>query len=253
MSGLPIIQFIILQIIVLAVVIFILKKVLYTDTESAVARLNRVYQDLLAKQKDLTIKIETAEKDYQEKREEATRVATSLKSQAIEEIRAKEDEIVKKAKAEGEEVIARARNTSDNMRLEIEKEVKEKMIHFVIRMMGVVFKKKLTAVIHRELVREFLERGKDIDLSTVGPHINKLTVRTAMPLTDEEMAAVKDLMSLRFSRPMEIDSMPDKNLIAGMCFQFGTLLVDGSLANAFKEAEMDARKKLQQEEADKEE
>lgn len=249
MSALPIFQFIILQILVLGVVIFILKKVLTSDTESAVARLNRVYQDLLTKQKDLTQKIETAEKEYQDKREEASRVASNLKSTAIEEIRQKEDDILKKARGEAEEVILAARATSDKMRQEIQKEVQEKMIDFVIELMGMVFKKKIAVMIHHEMVKDFLEKGKDIDLSSVGPHIIKLTVRTALPLTDEELAAVRDLISLRFNRAMEIDTMQDKSLIAGICFQFGTLLVDGSLASALKEAQWERRKKLQEESA----
>ena len=77
MSILPLIG---LQIIVFGAVIFFLKKILYRDTESSINRLDRVYQDMLKKQKDLGQKIEAAEKEYNEKKEEASLVASKLKT-----------------------------------------------------------------------------------------------------------------------------------------------------------------------------
>ncbi|HNV87180.1 MAG TPA: F0F1 ATP synthase subunit delta [Candidatus Omnitrophota bacterium] len=246
MSGLPIFQFIILQLIVLGVVIYFLKRIMYSDTESAVARLNRVYQDLLAKQKDLAQKIEGAEKEYQAKKEESGRVAASLKSQALDEIRQKEDDMLKQARSQAEEIINRAREASDKMRQEIEKELKEKIIDFATELMGVAFRKRIIGAIHRELVKDFLDRGKNLDLSSVGPHINKLVVRSAFPLEEEDLNGIKEVVSLRLNRPMEVETTTDKSLMAGICFQFGTLLVDGSLANALREAQTEVRKKLEQ-------
>ena len=56
-------QFIILQVIVFSAVVYFLKKILSGDTESAVKRLGIVYEDLVKKQKDLTEKLEAAEKE----------------------------------------------------------------------------------------------------------------------------------------------------------------------------------------------
>ena len=50
------VMLIILQIIVFTGVIFFLRKILVSDTQSSVNRLDHVYQDLLKKQKELTEK-----------------------------------------------------------------------------------------------------------------------------------------------------------------------------------------------------
>ena len=73
-------QFIILQVIVFSAVIFFMKKILSSDTQAAVGRLDTTYQDLLTKQKELNEKIEEAEKEYAAKKEESVQLLEKMKN-----------------------------------------------------------------------------------------------------------------------------------------------------------------------------
>ncbi len=238
------IQFVILQVIVFSVVIYFLRKLLTGETQNAINRLGSVYQDLLAKQKELAQKIEVAEKEYQDKKAEAESIAEKLKNQAVEEARVKGDEVMKKAKGEADETVAKAQASAEQFYHEIEIKLSEKTVDFT----GTLFEKALSgpaaAAVHKELVREFIQRGRDFDLTGVGPHINTVTLKSALPLTDTEQDQLKALVRAKVNRDLKYEVAVDKTLIAGMLLQFGTLLLDGSLSSSVKDAADEMKKRL---------
>lgn len=229
-------QVVILQIIVFGAVIFFLRKILYRDTESSVNRLDRVYQDTLNKQKELNQKIETAEKEYNAKKEEAALIAGKLKTQALDEARVKQDEIIKKAKAEAEEVIKRAREAVDKQAREIEKKLRANIVDEAAGLISVSLSPEAIALLHHRFIEEFLEKAKNFDLSGAGESISTLKIRSAIALTDSERQKFTQFVASKVSRPVSIEEEVDQKLTAGVAFQFGTLLLDGSLNNFIREA-----------------
>lgn len=229
-------QFIILQIIVFGAVIYALKRILYGDTESAINRLGQVYEDLLKKQKDLTDKIEAGEKEYRAKQEEATTLADKFKTQAMDEVRKKEDEIVKAARKDAEEIIGKAQAAKDDLAKEIENKLSHRMIDFASAILRGAFSENLLVVIHEEMLKNFLARSKDLDLSSASDSAQELIVRTPIPLKPEQSEKLTLLLVTKLNRKVTYVEVPDKELIAGVILQFGTLLLDGCLASAIKEA-----------------
>jgi F-type H+-transporting ATPase subunit b len=237
-------QFLILQIIVFGAVLFLLKKILSGDTESAVTRLNRVYQELLKKQEELTQKIQAAEKEYAQKKEESIQIKNKMMSEVVEESRQKKDEMMKAAKAEADELIEKARAATEKNYHEIEKEVGAKTIDYAADIIHLVFTQGMIDALHREMVNEFIAGGEKFDLTTVGSQLDQLIIRTALPLTEDEKNKISTLVLTKLKRPLKIEETVDKVLIAGMLLQFGTLILDGSIFNALKEASWQAKKKL---------
>ncbi len=91
-------------------------------------------------------------------------------------------------------------------------------------------------VLNNTLIKEFLERGKEFDLSSVGATVDQLTVRTAFPLTKEESDKLTALMTQKLNRGIKIEEVVDSTAIAGIILLFGTLILDGSLANYVRDA-----------------
>lgn len=242
-----IVQFILLQVIVFSGVIFFLKKILYGDTQSAINRLNREYQDLLNKQKQLAQKVEEAEKELVLKKEEAVQVKNKMTTQAMDEIRQQKDEIVFKAKQEAEEIVAKGKAAAEKNYHEIEKQVRAKLSDSAAEILRLAISERMVQAIHHELVAEFFDRAKDFDLSNVDPTLTKFVAKTASPLTSEEKEAIKTFVAKKVNRPMEIEETEDKQLICGVLLQFGTLLVDGSLSNYIKESALKTKQKIEKE------
>ena len=237
-------QVIILQIIVFGAVIFILKKILYQDTESSINRLDRVYQDLLNKQKDLTQKIEQAEKEYNVKKEEANLITSKMKTEAMDEIWQKQDEVIKKAKSEAEEIIKKAHESEEKFLKELEKGFGKKVIEYAAGLVKNAFGPKTLEALHHAMVTEFLEKAKEVDLTQVAGNIDTLVIKSAFGLSKGEVEQFQAFISSKLNRAIKIETVEDKNLIAGVILQFGSLLLDGSLTNHVREASELAKKNL---------
>jgi F-type H+-transporting ATPase subunit b len=236
-----ILQFLILQIIVFSIVIYFLKKILMGDTQTAISRLDLVYQDLLSKQKELNEKIKAAEKEYQDKKQEASSIVEKMKAEALEEIRAKRDEGYKKAKAEAEEIVTKAQESSQKMAQEIEKKMRNKILDFTSNIILRAIAEKNMVSFHNALVEDFMMKGKDLDLSNVGSQIDLLVIRSAMPLQPDVRKQIETLILQRLGRKLTVEDEVNPSLLAGLQLQFGTLILDGSFASAVRDGAAQAK------------
>ena len=238
-------QFIILQIVVFSAVVYFLKKILSGDTESAVKRLGIVYEDLLKKQKDLTEKLDSAEKEYQAKKEESSVIADKLASQAMDEAHKKEDEILKKARAEAEDILAKAHGSRAQFAKEMEIAASKKMVDFTADLLKHVYDDNLRKLIHGQFIRSFVEQAKQSDLASMDLRGQHPSIRTAMALEKEEKDMLRQVLAERLKVPnLEVEEVVDAQLIAGVAVQIGTLMLTGSFANAVKEAASQVKEKL---------
>lgn len=229
-------QFILLQVVVFGVVIFFLRKIFYGNAENAIQRLGHVYQDLLQKQAELQKNNEAVEKELQEKRTEAAAMAEKFKAEAAVETRKKEDEVLKIARAQAEEIIAKAQGSREDMAKEIESQLSKKMLGFASEIVKQAFNERLVQVVHTELVSEFIQRARDMDLSSGGDTAVEFMVRSAVPLKKEEVDKINAMLASKLSRTVKFSEVPDPDLIAGIVMQFGSLMLDGSLVTLLSDS-----------------
>lgn len=238
-------QFIILQVIVFSAVIFFMKKILSSDTQAAVGRLDTTYQDLLAKQKELNDKIEEAEKEYAAKKEEAVQVLEKMKMDANEEARKKKDEILKQTKSQADEILERAKASSEEIYKKIEREVRAKAVEDAAAILLSAVQKHTVMEFHSKIFDEFLEKGKDFDLSKVSPQIDTVLIKTPFPLTEQQKSKLKAFVSVKINRTLKMEEIMDEGQIAGVSLLFGSLILEGSLANTIREVADDKKQKIQ--------
>ncbi len=241
---------IIIQIIVFLAFVFVglvvfLQKILKSDAQGAIRRMEVIYQDLLNKQKDLTQKIEAAEKEYQEKKEAAMHVAEKIKSEAMDEMRDKRDETVKVAKTQADEILGKARASAEEFHKKIELELSRKMIDQAAALLIASLTPEASSVLHGVILKEFLAKGKDFDLSGVGSSISKMVIKTAFPLSKDTVDQLSGIIRVKLNRTLEIEEIEDRTLGAGVMLQFDTLMLDGSLASFLKESADKAKREVE--------
>lgn len=238
--------FALMQIIVFGVVLYFYKKITAGDTEDTVKRLGAVYENLLTKQKNLAEKLDAAEKEYQAKKEEAAAIADKLAGQAMDETRKKEEEILKKARAEAEDIISKAYGSRDQFAREMEIAAGKKMVDFAATLLNNVYDEKTKLLVHGQFIKNFIEQAKKSDLASIDLHGQHPTIRTAMALKKEEKDQLQQVIAEGLGlSDLQIEEAIDEKLIAGVAMQIGTLLLDGSFANALNEASNRAKEKLQ--------
>ena len=228
--------FIILQVVVFGVVIYFLKKIFHGDTNSAIQRLGSVHQDLLQKQIELQKKNEEIDKELYVKREEANVLTEKMRAEAAGEIRKKEDEVLKVARSQAEEIISKAQASREDMAKEIESQLSKKMIGFSAEVVKKAMGEKLAPVVHSELVIDFINKAKGMDLSSAGGEKNEFVVRSPIPLKKEEVEKINALLASKLGRVVSFSEVPDVDLIAGIVMQFGSLVLDGSLTSLLRDS-----------------
>ena len=238
--------FLVLAVLVFVALIYFFKKITGENTEENLQRIGAVYEDLLKKQKDLTEKIEAGEKEFQAKKEEAATISEKLAAQALDEVRKKEEEVLKKARAEAEDLLAKAHGSRDQFAREMEIAASKKMVDFTADLLKHVYDDKIRELIHGQFVKNFMEQAKESDLASVDLRGQHPTIRTAIALKKEVKDQLCQVLAERLgSRDIQIDEAVDETLIAGVAMQIGTLALDGSFANALKEAAIQVKEKLQ--------
>ncbi len=241
-------QFVILQVVVFSVLVFFLKKMLSGDTETNVKRLSTVYEELVKNQRELLEKNEMAEKEYMAKKEEAALIADKLSNQALDKVRKKEEELLKKARGEAEEIIAKAFGSRDQLSHEIRSEVSKQMVDFMAEILKKIFSLDTTMLVHGQFVKDFIKELQGADFSSVDVSENQPVIRSAFPLKEEEKNEFQEILGKKLNvADLKIEETLEGPLIAGVVLQIGTLLLDGSFANAVKEAALKLKEKFEYE------
>lgn len=238
-------QFVIFQVIIFTLVILALKKIMYSDTQGAVQRLEAAHEGLLEQQKELSLKIEAGEKEYHDKRQEAGRIAAKLKADALEEIREKEESIIKKAKETADDMVAKGREATDKYIKVLRRDLVKEQTTFVAGILRSALGEELVPILHREMIQDFLRRGRDFNLSGIPDTVNEADVKTAMSLTENERESLKSLIKEKVGRQLEINEIIDPTNIAGIKLIFGSIILDGSYATFVGEVAVKAKEKLE--------
>ncbi len=242
-----IIGLIIVQIIMFGAVIYILKRFMQGDTESAVNRLNDSYQEINKKKEELSQKIQKIEEEYQQRKEEAERIVGEFKEKAEKEMNDQRDSIIKKAREDAEKITEETRLMKEQVRQNIRKEERLKMVDYCKDILDQVFKEKMNENINNYLVEDFLSEVKDTDTSHVPQSANKIEIVTSKPLDDSIKSKIKDIVSNKLKREVTLDEKTDDKLIGGAIIKFGSLILDGSLLGKFQDRALANKYKIERE------
>ena len=237
-----IVSIIIAQFVFFALIIFILRKMMLGDTESAVNRLNEAYLDMNKKKEALTERIKEIETEYEKRKAEAETIASEIKDKAEKEGYAKRDEIIKRAKVEGEQIIADAVSAKDKIRQDIFKEEKLKIVDYCEDFFGNLFAEDKGKRINHALAEDFIEELKSVDMSHVPASVCEVEIVCAVELDDSINRTVQEIIGEKLNRGVSVKTAVEKEVLGGMIIRFGSLVLDGSLSGRIRETALDKKR-----------
>lgn len=243
--GMLLIKAIILGAIITAVLGFIFIKVVSKSTETHVTRLNRETEAVRSRQGELNKKIKDANEELQKRREEADSLVAKMKNDAETIAREEREKIIKKARSDSEEIIMKAQKTKGDMRKVLEQELELKAIDFMVILSNEVFSERIRGSLSRDLTAEFLDSLQKVDMSMVNDDITEAEIVSPVPLEDDLKARLLDIMNKKLGRPVKLKLVEDEKVLAGIIIRFGSLKLDGSLANMMKEKGVDMKERLE--------
>lgn len=231
-----IIKFIFMMILFCGGVIFALHRVFISSVEGAKQRLERDAEAARAREAELNRKIRQADEELSARKKELDQLETRMKSQLEDEATKHKEELVTKARTEAEEIIVKAQNAADGIRREIEKEMEIKIIDHATLILEDVLGKKAKIALEKDLVEEFIEQLKNVDMSKISPEIKQANVVTSTGISDADVKRIAEVIRAKAGREISLTSKIDGAHVAGVVIQFGSLMLDGSIRQAVKES-----------------
>ena len=231
-----IIKFVILTFIVSGGIIFVLYRVFVTTVDGAKQRLEREADAARAREAELNKKIKEADEELQKRKQELDVLEKKMRIELEEAANKQKEELIQKARKEAEEIISKAQNARDSIRKEIEKTMEFKIIDYSARVLNDVLTDKAKSTFDQQLVVEFIEKLKSVDMCRIATDIPSADMTTARAVDPQVQTQLGQVVSEKLNRKVQINSMVDPKLIGGVALQFGSLLLDGSLQNFIREA-----------------
>ncbi len=236
MSWNLILQFLALTIVVSVAIIGALYLVLIKTVDGAKQRLDRDAEAARQREGELNQKIKEADAELQRRTKELDAMERKMRQELEEQASKQKEEIITKARTEAEEIITKAQNAREQIRRDIEKTMELKIIDYTLKIMSDVFTVKIKENFDKELVLEFAEKLKTVDMSRIGAQVKAADVVTASSMSDALLGELRKILKDKLGREIVLNNKSDKNVIGGVMLQFDSLLLDGSLQNAFKES-----------------
>jgi len=232
------------QIILFAVIVFVLKKLIFSDTTSAVSRLSAERKRAEQKKEEMARKMEECEKEVQERLNNAKTDAEKIKNEMLTKATEEAKNMGEKAQGQAEDIISKANSTKDMVRKSVEDAAEQKMILFSTQILEKILTEHMSERLSDGLVDEFIEKLNEIETAFI-TDITSVTVVTSFPLKDEQKKQIKDIFSKKIDRDIEIQEELDKSIIAGAILKFGTLILDGSFASKLTEQSENIKKSME--------
>lgn len=245
MSMMFIIKVIVIAIIFNAILIFVLKKVLFTSTQGAVYRLNKDTEKVRQQQAELNEKIKQANDELAKRRQEADALVAKMKEQADEEAKKEREKILNRARTEAEGIIDKAQQTKEDIRKELEKEMELKAVDFTVLILNEILSERSMKALNQSLFEEFINDLKTVDMEMIGDEVTSAEVVTAQKLDDKLIVQLKGVLKEKLNRDIEIKTMEDKEIIGGIILRFGSLRLDLSFKTIIPETGSTIKEKIE--------
>lgn len=230
-----IIGFVLAQILILGVVITLLRRLIFSDTNSAINRLTKLDNMNREKEKLLARKLEQAQKQIDEQKQVIQDEEQRIKAEARRAANQLHEDIIRKAKEEGDDIIRKAQATKDQIRTDAMIEAEGKMIEICAEILNKTLTTVVQAQMNEKLVEEFIGELEKADLTKINSDVSEIELISSMPVAVADQEKIKKLLQVKLGRQVRVYTNEDPKLLGGILMKIGTMVVDGSLAERVNE------------------
>jgi F0F1-type ATP synthase membrane subunit b/b' len=239
-----IIGFVFAQVVLLLVIIGVLRKMIFSDTNSAINRLSKLDNANREREKQLMQKLAQAQKYVQEQQQKVQDEQQKIKAEARRAAGQLHEDIIAKAKQEGDEIIKKAHASRERIRTEATIEAESKMIQFCGEMIQQVLSSAIQSELNDRLVVEFIEELEKADFGKLNRDVNEVEIVSVQPIAEKRLETIRKTLETKMGRPVRVYSKANPELVGGVMMRLGSMVVDGSLAERFRESALKMKQEL---------
>ena len=227
---------ILIQAAALAVAILALRQILLRDTLKAVAKLRDAEGELVKKEEQVRKRIEENEAEFRRMSAEAQESLVRAKDAMEKEMARTRDSLLEEAKKERDRIMDDATRSKDKIRVELAREAAVKVLEDAGRVYEMVFSPEMGAKLDHAFLDELLAALEEMDSGSITIEAGAIEVTSSRPLDPAHKERLCKLVASKFGVNLAVHESVVPDLIAGVRIKLGSLEIDGSLANRFREA-----------------
>lgn len=239
-----IIGFVVAQIVILGMVIALLRRLIFSDTNSAINRLTKLDNMNREKEKLLARKLEQAQKQIDEQKQLIQDEEQKIKAEARRAANQLHEDIIRKAKEEGDDIIRKAQAAKEQIQIDAMIQAESKMIEICAEILNKTLAPVVQAQMNEKLVAEFITELEKADLSKINTDVSEIEIVSSLPVPVADQEKIKKILQTKLGRTVRLYSNEDPKLLGGILMKVGTMVVDGSLAERVNEAAVQMKQGL---------
>lgn len=231
-----IVQLIVVQGLTFVALMFVLKKVLYSQFKKSMDRLRVLNQETEKKRRELQEKLDQTSKDFEARVKDLEAQAERVRQEAEREAEDTRTRALAEARREADKLLEEARSQEGEVKRELEAGAVERAARLAVDALHFVFTKRLEQGLHSQLVVDLIEGLDKVDGKRLNGQGGRAEVALPYPLEPQEKMKLEETLERKAKRKITITSRVDESLVAGMVLTFDNVVLDGSLKTKLKEA-----------------
>jgi len=243
MSG-TLILILVAQLAVFAVIATVLRKILLGDTMSAVKRLKSAESDLGKKEEAIRQRMEAQEQEFLKKKAQAEEDVKRQREAVEQDLSRMKDRMKAEAKAEADRIISEAQLNKEKIREQIIHETAGKAVEYAGDLFKMVVSRNVSEKLNMAFVDELIGALSEVDGASIHVEADEAQFVASHKLVPEQKARLEGLLAEKFDVHLSINEKIDESLLAGLMIKLGSLEIDGSLLNRYREGVSELKKNV---------
>jgi F0F1-type ATP synthase delta subunit len=232
------------HVVVLGGVVLLVRWFLLASARQAVARVRAVEQEVRQREEGLRRDIEEHEREMAERKATTEREIESLQDDAKREAAHFKERAMADAKRDAQKILDQAQANEKKMRDQIARDMEEKAVAYGGKIFHLVFSDVLNAELNALFTSELIDAFNEIEAGTVTVDTPAAHITTSHPLPDAVRERLAAVLREKFHGEATLEESVDASLLAGVSLKMGSLEIDGSLLNRYRDAVHEVQKEV---------
>lgn len=232
----PFFYLVLVQVAVCVAIIIVIRQVLLKDTMKAVGKLREAESELAKKEETVRKRIEDNEAEFRQKSAEAQEALARSRESMEKETARDRQLMLDEAKKERDRIVDEANRGKEKMRQDLIREADRKSLEYAGQVYELVFSEDLGRKLDQAFLDELLGALEEMDASSITISADAVQVECAHGMDQSTKDRIKSMVEKKFDVSLAIREKVAPELIAGIRIKLGSLEIDGSLLNRFREA-----------------
>ncbi|MFC1453082.1 hypothetical protein ACFLSJ_07015, partial [Verrucomicrobiota bacterium] len=172
--------------VVLVAIVFIIKRLLLSDTMNAVARIRQAEAELRKREDGIREEVEQKEREIAKRKQESEEELELDREKAEKEAAQLKEQSLDEAKREARQILDQARKNEQKVIQQAEHDSRVRAVEFAGQLFRLVFSEDITEAINRQFTDELLDAFGEMDAANITVDTDEAEVTVCAPMAEEQ-------------------------------------------------------------------